>query len=649
MNMIRMLVAATFALAVQLFAAAYAETLLDPGVPLKAPKNATLTAIAPMPNTLIGWESEKRWSLKHGDVAPFYYARYRVDADTKTKKGSAKAGTDLYGVFYNARNGADKHDGEWVVKPEWSGLFALTSDNMLVRAAGTETWYVLNAKSGRTTKLGDGRIGSTEVIDREVTSGANLYGDELYYLITKDDGKTQTIQLMNWISFGQKFELRPPVDNVVPAEVLMESPVKVTLRLDYFIRRYAQNGKMYDFAVSDDKIENWAQKKQSTVEVSYPKKQAMYVVDATKQLYVPIEKDYTIGAFYSANRDNPDFLGYRPVGNGITTGLKENPLEARPDGVMAAVWNTRNGLRLAPLQAEWQGYYRSHNFWGLPDWEEGNILHTNYMYPYNVVDYKKWAVFTELYPIDIPQDVRMDPTQELAWYNGVYAVYPNGKVDVFIARIGINDGKFSLPHSEAFENLDAARAFVAQALTLEGRKAFAAFYEKGVAERQAKLAAAELKKEEDKRAAIQARIDADYAAMQAKGERVKSLLSAGNYYGALNLASSGDTRFLPQAVVKTMQAGYDDMITLELAEACMLWADGWQASYCGNRLMVLRPPSNRTVQYGPAYNSSSGSSGSAAADTSQYDIMESARQSSRDSYNSGATSSYLCGSASFCN
>ena len=56
MNMIRLFAAMMIAFAFQLFAAGFAETPLDPGVPLKAPKNATLTAIAPMPNTLIGWE-----------------------------------------------------------------------------------------------------------------------------------------------------------------------------------------------------------------------------------------------------------------------------------------------------------------------------------------------------------------------------------------------------------------------------------------------------------------------------------------------------------------------------------------------------------------------------------------------------------------
>lgn len=648
MPIIRMLVVAAMVFAVSLLADAFAQTSLDPGVPLKGPKNATLTAIAPMPNTLIGWESEKRWSLKHGDVAPFYYARYRVDADTKTKKGTARAGTELYGVFYNARNGAAKHDGEWVVKPEWSGLFALTSDNMLVRAAGTETWSVLNVKSGSLNKLGDGRIGSTEVVDLEVTGGANLYGDELYYLITQDDGKTQTIQLMDWSKSGQKFTLRAPVDQVVPAEVLGESPVKVTLRADYFVRRYAPNGKMYDFAVSDEKIANWTKKKFTTVEVSYPQKQALFVLDAEKQLYVPIEEDYSMTVFYNAQGNNPGLLGYRPVGNGITTGLKDKPLESLKVGIMAAVWDTPKGLRLAPLHADWQGYFRSMDYWGLPDRDGGNIFHLNYMSPHKVVDYRKWAVFTELYPIDIPQDVRMDPNPALAWYNGVYGVYPDGKVDVFIARIGIGDGTFARSHPEAFETMDAARAFVADALTLEGRKAFAAYYDQSIADYQARLAAAERQKQEDERAAIQARRDADYAALIAKGERVRAMLRTGDYYGALNLASSGDTRYLPEAVVKVMQAGYDDMITLDLAEACMLWADGWQASYCGNRLMKLRPPSNRTVQYGPAYSGSSGSSGG-GADTSQYDIMEAARQSSRDSYNSGATSSYLCGSASFCN
>ena len=655
--MIRVLLIAAMALAMGGFGTASAQepvataeagAMLDPGVPLKVPKNATLTAIAPMPNTLIGWESEKRWGLKHGDLAPFYYARYRVNADTKTKKGGAKAGTDLYGVFYNAASGAAKHDGEWVVKPEWSGVFPLTSDNMLVRAAGTDTWYVLNTKSGSTTKLGNGRIGSINVVDREITGSANLYGDELYFLITQDDGETQTIQLMNWSKFGQKFTLRAPVDKVVPAEVLGESPVKATLRADYFIRRYGQNGKMYDFAVSDEKIENWPLKKFTTVEVSYPQKQAMFVLDADKQLYVPIEEDHSMATFYNAQGNNPTLLGYRPVGSGITTGLKDNPLEALADGIMAAVWDTPNGLRLAPLNGDWQGYFRSMDYWGLPDWEDGNIFHFNYMSPHRVVDYKSWAAFTELYPVDIPQEVHMDPDPALAWYNGVYGVYPNGKVDVYIARIGIGNGAFTRSHAEPFENMDAARAFVAEALTLEGRKAFAAFYEKSVADYQAKLAATERQKQEDERAAIQARIDADYAAMEAKGDKVKAMLSGGDYYGALNLAATGDTRYLPMAIVRTMDAGYGQIVTYELAEAGLLWANEREKTYCMNRMWNLRPAPSRSYQYGST-SSSSGSSSSAAPDTSQYDVMEAARQSSRDNYNSGNSSSYLCGSASFCN
>ena len=75
-----------------------AQAVLDPGVAVKAPGNATLTAISPIPNILVGDNSEKTWSIKRGDSVRFYYARYRVDADTRTRKGTAQAGTDLYGI-----------------------------------------------------------------------------------------------------------------------------------------------------------------------------------------------------------------------------------------------------------------------------------------------------------------------------------------------------------------------------------------------------------------------------------------------------------------------------------------------------------------------------------------------------------------------
>ena len=136
--------------------------------------------------------------------------------------------------------------------------------------------------------------------------------------------------------------------------------------------------------------------------------------------------------------------------------------------------------------------------------------------------------------------------------------------------------------------------------------------------------------------------------MEAKGDKVKAMLSGGDYYGALNLAATGDTRYLPMAIVRTMDAGYEQIVTYELAEAGLLWANEREKTYCMNRMWNLRPAPSRSYQYGST-SSSSGSSSSAAPDTSQYDIMEAARQSSRDNYNSGNSSSYLCGSASFCN
>lgn len=165
---------------------------LNPGVALKGPKNGTLTDLAAIPDVLVAWEGKKKWGLERGDAVPFHYARYTVSADTKVKKGTARAGTDLFGIYYKSAAGTSKNDGDWVVKPEWSGLFPLNTDQMLVRAAGTETWYVLRVSNGKLKKLGDGKIGTTDIVDEQTTGRVNLYGDELYYLITADDGARQS-------------------------------------------------------------------------------------------------------------------------------------------------------------------------------------------------------------------------------------------------------------------------------------------------------------------------------------------------------------------------------------------------------------------------------------------------------------------------
>ena len=656
--MIRMVGAMWMALAMGVFGAALAQepvapaeaaAILDPGVPLKAPKNATLSALSPIPKMLVGWEAKKKWGLERGDAVPFHYARYTMSADTKVKKGTATAGTDLYGIYYNSANGAAKKDGDWVVKPEWSGVFPINTDQMLVRAPGTETWYVLRLSNGKLKKLGDGQIGMTHIIDEEVTDLVNLYGDELYYLITADDGTRQTIHLLSWNSFEQEYSLRLAIDNVVPAATLGESPVKVTLKQDFFVRRYKADGSVYDLVVEKDPaVKSTPQPGTvSTLEVTYPFKQAMYVLDGEKQLYVPVEDNWSARSMGGVQDEDPGFLGVRPVGRGVTTGLKEHPLEAYPDGFMVAVWNTSNGLRLAPIKPDWKSYMYSIDTWGITYYPDRSNYYFNYLMPHHAVGSKAAAKFTEIYPVYIPEDVRNDPNPETAVYNGIYCVFPDGTVDVNVTQVGYNEGWYFRANPDRLADMEAAREFVTESMTVEGRRGIHAHLNKLIADNEARKAASELKKKEAAQAAIVARREAEEQALEAKHDQVRRKLAMGDYYGALDLAYSGDTRFLPEAVKKVMEAGYGDMVTLEMAEACMVWADIWQQSYCGNRIWTLKPAPNRTVQYGPAYSGPSGGS-AASADSSQYDIMEAARQSSRDAYNSGNTGSYMCGSGQSC-
>ncbi|MEH6489009.1 hypothetical protein [Hyphomonas oceanitis] len=656
--MIRMIGAMWMALVVGVFATALAQepvapsqtaATLDPGVALKAPKSGTLSALSPIPKMLVGWEAKKKWGLERGDAVPFHYARYTVSADTKVKKGTARAGTDLYGIYYNSANGAAKKDGDWVVKPEWSGVFPINTDQMLVRAPGTETWYVLRLSNGKLKKLGDGQIGMTHVVDEEVTDLVNLYGDELYYLITADDGTRQTIHLLSWNSFAQEYSLRPAIDNVVPAATLGESPVKVTLHQDFFVRRYRPDGSVHDFIVDRDpsvSLENQP-RFASTLEITYPFKQAMWVLDAEKQLYAPIEDNDALGSMRYVQGTDPEYLGVRPVGRGVTTGLKEHPLEAYPDGFMVAVWQTTNGERLAPLKPDWRSYMFSIDTWSGAYDADRSTYYFNYWNPHHAVESKSWARFTEVYPVYIPEAVRNDPDPELAIYNGIYCVFPDGTVDVNVVQAGYAKGWYFRANPERLVDMDAARQFVTESMTVEGRRAIHAHLNKLIADDEARKAASELRKKEAEQAAIVARREAEEQALEAKHDQVRRKLAVGDYSGALSLAYDGDTRFLPEAIVTVMKAGYGDMVTLDMAESCMTWADIWQQSYCGNRIWTLKPAPNRTVQYGPAYSGSSGSS-AASADTSQYDIMEAARQSSRDAYNSGNTGSYMCGSGQSC-
>ena len=626
-----------------------AQAVLDPGVAVKAPGNATLTAISPIPNILVGDNSEKTWSIKRGDSVRFYYARYRVDADTRTRKGTAQAGTDLYGIYYNASNGASKRDGDWVVEPDWSGLFPLTTDSMLVRAPGTDTWYVLNTNNGSTSKLGDGQIGSADIIDMATTGGDNLYGDELYYLITADDGERQTIRLMEWDARKQKYSLGDPIDQVVPAAVGRDSPVRVSLERDSFIRRYNPDNTVYDSISYRSTV--FGKTKRSTrakIETTYPYKQAMLVVSDERQFYFPVAR----GDSYARRAHVGDlqrrgwvFRGFRPVGSGVTTGLKDNPLEALPGEIMAAVWEGNSGLRLAPLEVYWRGYTRKYDMWGLPKWREDNVYSTNYG-PEGWINQSSWgAAYVAIYPIDIPDEVRRDPDATLAWYNGVYCVFPNGKVDVHITRAGVNYGRLFRPNADAFANIDAAREWVTQAMTPDGRKAVHATYLQRQEERVAKLAEAERQKEAERQAAIQARVDAENAEFEAKGDAINARLNSGDTYGALRLASTGDTRFLPGTIVSVMRAGNRDAITLGMAEAGLQYANEEQMGWILGRVKELRPTPSRSYQAGGSYTPWNAGSGS----SSQSDTLAAAQQQSRDNYNSGKSGSYLCGAASFCN
>lgn len=622
------------------------EAVLNPGVALKAPPNAALTALAPIPNLLVGSRSKNTWSLERGDPAPFYYARYTVSQDTRVNKGTAKAGTDLYGVYYNAGNGTSKRDGDWVVKPEWSGLFPLTTDNMLVRAAGTDTWYVLQTRNGSTMKLGEGQIGSAEIVDLALTGGANLYGDEFHYLITADDGERQTIRLIQWSERSMSFSLGEPIDQVVPAAVLGESPVKVLLRRDTMVRRYWEDGKLYDTIVykSPSKIDK--QFARTTLGVTHPFKQAMYIIDAEKQLYAPIEMGSDLGSFYYVRSNKKNFLGYRPIGSGITSGLKDNPLEAFPNGAMATVWQTKEGILLVPMNGMLRGYYRSHNFWGLPDKEDGNIYFTPYRHAHAIGGSN--VGYTALYPIAIPEEIRRYPDPTLALHNGVYGVNADGTVNVYFSRVGVEigheDGNLDRAHPGNLESMDAARTFVEQALTLEGRRAFHAFRLKIQEERVAKMAESQRQKEAARQAAIKAMYDREAAARKATTDAIRARLNSGDFYGAMTLASTSATRDLPSTLVYIMNSGRSDMISLNLAEAGLQYASEDQARVINSRIRELRPAPAATFRAAPSSSPSSSSSSN-----SQGQILNDAQQRSRDSYNSGHTGSYLCGAASFCN
>ena len=70
---------------------------------------------------------------------------------------------------------------------------------------------------------------------------------------------------------------------------------------------------------------------------------------------------------------------------------------------------------------------------------------------------------------------------------------------------------------------------------------------------------------------------------------IRARLDAGDFYGALNLASTGGTVDLPGTIVYILRAGRSDMISLNLAEAGLQYTDKEEAAWINSYIRQLRP------------------------------------------------------------
>lgn len=606
------------------------------------------------------WEDGQKFNL----AGRYYYARY---VDGTLEAGSLeRAKSARYGIYFSAGS-----DSLWVIKPEWSGLFPINSDYAIVRKPGKDDWLTLQIDKGKTSKIGKGEIRIVDVLHPE--SMAREWADPVfrYYLSTNDNGDTQTVSFLTWNDKKKRVDALKGVANVLsPSNEAGLVPLQLTFANDVILRTRKADGEIREsvamgreirFGTPKYNIIPYTPAGPGPFVYTAPSRQLMRVLDSEKQLYFPYGKQSEASAVLRG--DKPEFAGFlgaRPVGDRVTTELKANPLHQYDQGGLAAVWQTDDGIRLAPLlKMPPESCFMSIYDRTLCAIRQGPLKYLDYPSDGAIAQSREFAVYEVIEHIDVPDEARYT-NGDTSIKAALRCYLPDGRVDIWAAmpyvanmrRPPIKLNATPLPDA------DAADAFFASIATSQGlidlRKAE---YDKMMGdleerfrvaeeERRAALTPAERAEEDRQRewSRKRAERDAEIAA------RVQSKLDAGLYDAAMDVAKE-NWADVPKVVALALQAGRADVVDDEALRHAYNTReyDDWGAKSAVAQAFFARFPPAVRASSSYQYQSGGYTSGRTYDNPAPLYTMPDYQMESKMDYLSGLSSSYMCGSSSFCN
>lgn len=597
----------------------------------------------------------------------FYFARY---VDTKLPEGSLeRAKSTLYGVYFSAGT-----TSRWVIRPEWSGLFPVNSDYAIVRKPGADEWLSLQIDKSKTTKIGKGDIRIMDVLHRE--SMATLSADPVYryYMSTVDNGETQTVALLRWDQKKKRVETWGNFPGVLsPASKSGMPPLQLTYRLDVIMRSPNNSDGVPERVISHPTV-HFAPSKTAPPLVSRfstqgpfvytaPSRLLLKVLDADQQLYLPyVSEADTYELLRKGSEGIEGFLGVRPVGDRVTADLRANPLFHRDEAGLAALWQTAEGVRLAPLlQPPHLNCFDYIYDKALCPVLQGRVKYNDYPRADYIKASRSIARYVTIERVDLPEEVRDIPGADTWIAAALLCIMPDGRIDIWAAMPAVNNlrGSPTKMNPEPFATRKEADDFVRSVSYRQGLINYRIAENDKMFER---IAEGWRVHEENRRAALtdaqRAQEDREEVWRRERAERsadrsarVQSQLDAGNIEAAMEIAME-DWADLPKVVTYALQNGRADLVGDEALRHV------YEATNSGNKFpdaavsqefLSRFPPSVRAAGSSYQYQSVGDPFNARRyADPAPLYTMPDYQMESRMNYLSGQTSSYMCSSSSFC-
>lgn len=556
-----------------------------------------------------------------------------------------KGGELRWGATYRAANGKRV----WLVEPVWADLELLSADLAIAQKPGSGEWFKLDTIAQTQTLLGTGHGGLVERLASQWLEGKSK---DAYFARDAGDG-TDTLQLIRVSGEPGTME----VDRMVPAGLLPKrrAPVEALEDGTLLLHRLDANGRVFDQIFSSD----------MTVALTGPMPPLLIADYGKQRRYTFLEIDRQRRLFWPVRGSDirakpPGMLGLRPVSGRFTAAaepISETELQAlyssadqdnspyaaqmpicsvnQPgcdfSSVWSAIWSIEGAPRIALLGESLPDPH--YVFYDLPTFEEfaGSAAAADYVLVRALSERGKYQ------GADIPNNQHLT--------NAILIAQRSDGLFEFLAhkndqRINGKTG-FALIN-EADTPLNSEPAAVAYA-NYVFRKWTNQFLKRAQAESDAKIALAKRGRELREAAARQrqGRLEVNF----------NSALNGKQFTQAIRIAWSVGPQAVYRATMAALQADRADAVgRAEIQVAQGFASPGDQALLSARERALDQLELSMQRRFVAADVALSGGETLASepyVDTNKQ-IMDAARFESRMNYLSGNTSSYLCGSASFC-